>query len=647
MFLISQSFFLASQYIPHGHCYLWQTPLVGLHVLGDGLIAIAYYLIPLTLLCFVRQRQDVPFKNIFILFSAFIISCGTVHVLEIWTLWHPYYWLSGVIKGLTALISLYTALSLIPLIPKALALPSTEKLEVLNQELNVQIKEKEAAEQKVRLLNTELEKRVAQRTSALTLANRDLQKQTQFNEKITELVPNILYIYDLKSHQNVYSNPFLEELLGYSARELKRFENKLLQELIHPEDLDLVQQNFQNYATLAADDYLEIEYRIKDKKGKWHWLHDRNTVFQVDENGQPEQILGIASDITIRKEIQLQSEQLNQQLIKQVEILETRNQERIKLAAMNNFLQACVTLEEAKTALADLIKPLFPNTDGAVYLINNSQDILNAIATWGTIYSKTSFEPNECWALRRSSVHQGNPKTPAIYCHHIHQNNDLSPTLCFPMMAQGDTLGLLYLHFQNTDTVAESVTELGETVAQNIAMAIANLQLQDTLRYQSLRDPLTGLFNRRYLEESLTKEIDRAKRKQQFIGVMIMDIDHFKRFNDTYSHHAGDLVLQKVGAYLLKKVRQYDLACRYGGEELVIIMPDASLENAILRAEEIREGIKQLKLEYEGVRLPQVTVSVGVSCFPDDGINSPSLIRAADKALYQAKKQGRDRVVRC
>jgi diguanylate cyclase (GGDEF)-like protein len=215
------------------------------------------------------------------------------------------------------------------------------------------------------------------------------------------------------------------------------------------------------------------------------------------------------------------------------------------------------------------------------------------------------------------------------------------------MMAQGDTLGLLYLYFQNTDNIAESVTELGETVAQNIAMAIANLQLQDTLRYQSLRDPLTGLFNRRYLEESLTKEIDRAKRKQQFIGIMMMDIDHFKRFNDTYGHEVGDVVLKKVGNYLLKKIRQYDLACRYGGEELVIIMPGASLENSIFRAEEIREGIKQLKLEHEGVKLAQVTVSIGVSCFPDDGTNASSLIRVADKALYRAKQQGRDRVVCC
>ena len=126
----------------------------------------------------------------------------------------------------------------------------------------------------------------------------------------------------------------------------------------------------------------------------------------------------------------------------------------------------------------------------------------------------------------------------------------------------------------------------------------------------------------------------------------MVDIDHFKRFNDTYGHEAGDLVLKKVGSYILRQIRQYDIACRYGGEELIIIMPDASLENTILRPEQIREGIKKLKLEHEGRKLETITISVGVSCFPDDGIKADSLIRVADKALYMAKQQGRDRVVR-
>lgn len=215
------------------------------------------------------------------------------------------------------------------------------------------------------------------------------------------------------------------------------------------------------------------------------------------------------------------------------------------------------------------------------------------------------------------------------------------------MMAKGETLGMFYLQFNGDRQITRSLQELGKSVAQNIGMAFANLKLQETLKFQSLRDPLTGLFNRRYLLESLEKEIDRATRKKQFIGIMIIDIDHFKRFNDTYGHEAGDLVLKEVGTYLIKQTRQYDIACRYGGEELVIVMPDASLENTILRAEEIRQGIEQLQLRHQGILLEAVTISVGVSCFPDDGIEPENLIRVADKNLYLAKEQGRNRVVRC
>ena len=215
------------------------------------------------------------------------------------------------------------------------------------------------------------------------------------------------------------------------------------------------------------------------------------------------------------------------------------------------------------------------------------------------------------------------------------------------MIAKGETIGVLYLQLLKREQISQSTQDLAETIAQNLALAFANLKLQEKLRYQSLRDPLTGLYNRRYLQEALAKEIDRAHRKQQFVSVIMLDVDHFKQFNDIHGHSAGDLVLSKIGAYLLSETREYDVTCRHGGEEFIIVMPDASIENSILRAEKIREGIKQLRLEYEGKKLEPISVSIGVSCFPDDSINADCLIRAADKALYQAKEKGRDCVTRC
>lgn len=163
--------FNSEQFIPHGHCYLWKSDLVWLHIMSDSLIALAYYSIPITLVYFVRKREDLPFNWIFLLFSCFIIACGTTHVMEIWTLWHPTYWLSGSIKAVTALISVYTALELVPLVPQALALPSPAQLEAANEQLLYQINERQRAEAALQNANDQLEIRVAQRTVELTAAN--------------------------------------------------------------------------------------------------------------------------------------------------------------------------------------------------------------------------------------------------------------------------------------------------------------------------------------------------------------------------------------------------------------------------------------------------------------------------------------------
>lgn len=313
---------------------------------------------------------------------------------------------------------------------------------------------------------------------------------------------------------------------------------------------------------------------------------------------------------------------------------------------MNDFLQACLTIEEGKSVLSDSLPKLFPNTHGVVYFMNHSKNLLKAIAAWGLPQGSKNFEPNECWALRRSCNHLVDLTTSNLHCNHV-EYQSRSSTLCLPLIAKGKTLGILYLRFDDAVEVDQLVQELAETVAQNIAMSFASLALQEELRYQSLRDPLTGLFNRRYLQESLTREINRAHRKQQFIGVMILDIDHFKSFNDTYGHIAGDRVLQDVSAFIRSEIRQYDIACRYGGEELVLILPDASIEETIVRAEEIRAGINQLKLEYDAKKLEAISVSIGVSCFPDDSVDVDGLINQADKALYKAKEAGRNCVQRC
>jgi diguanylate cyclase (GGDEF)-like protein len=176
-------------------------------------------------------------------------------------------------------------------------------------------------------------------------------------------------------------------------------------------------------------------------------------------------------------------------------------------------------------------------------------------------------------------------------------------------------------------------------------LALANLKLRETLHQQSIRDPLTGLFNRRYLEESLNREIHRALRTERSLAVVMIDVDRFKQFNDTFGHDAGDAVLRELGTFLQTHVRTSDIACRYGGEELTLIFPDADLEDAAHRAEALRQGIKELEITHRGQTLDQITISMGVSACPDCGTDGDDLIKAADAALYRAKKEGRDRTV--
>jgi diguanylate cyclase (GGDEF)-like protein len=218
--------------------------------------------------------------------------------------------------------------------------------------------------------------------------------------------------------------------------------------------------------------------------------------------------------------------------------------------------------------------------------------------------------------------------------------------LCIPILAQGEALGIL--HFQATDdapALADAELSLKTTFAGQVGLSIANIRLREALRSQSIRDPLTGLYNRRYLTEMLDREIRRAVRAEQSLGILMLDLDHFKNFNDTYGHEAGDTVLRETASFLGKSIRVEDIACRFGGEEFVVILPTADLNAAHARAERIRSKLREMTVLHQGQSLGMITISVGVAALPEHGTSAKELIEAADAALYRAKREGRDRVV--
>lgn len=356
-------------------------------------------------------------------------------------------------------------------------------------------------------------------------------------------------------------------------------------------------------------------------------------------------IIMFSDIITQRKQAEAELQRTNEQLQASVEKLEQNNREITLLGQLSEILQACLHLEEAYKAIESFLPPLFPYCSGSVYILDRENYLANAIVTWGNFTgSEAVFYPNDCWALRQWHPHFTNRRQDQLLCNHTY-SQQVVETLCIPMTAQGKALGLLHLNTYQHGILTEDRQQFAVTVSEHMSLALANLTLRETLQRQSICDSLTGLYNRRYLEEALEGEIHRARRKKQSVALLMVDIDHFKRFNDNFGHEVGDAVLQEVGKLLMQNIRPGDIACRYGGEEMTLILPDTDVTVAKQRAEEIREAIKQLRLEYHPPQLGLITASLGVAFFPTHGNSGSAILQVADAALYTAKAQGRDRVV--
>jgi diguanylate cyclase (GGDEF)-like protein len=278
--------------------------------------------------------------------------------------------------------------------------------------------------------------------------------------------------------------------------------------------------------------------------------------------------------------------------------------------------------------------------------------MVEVVASWGESLPRPSyFEPKDCLALRRGRLHRAEIEAPGLSCTHLGKERHVG-SLCVPMMAHGEAMGLLYVSpcsGEGTTSApnepASSEERLARTLAEQSALALANLRMRDALKMQSIRDPLTGLFNRRYMEESFERELRRAARKKSVMGVLMIDIDHFKKLNDSLGHEAGDIVLRSFGSLLKGHFRAEDIVCRYGGEEFTVIMPETSLESTHERALELCKAARQLLVQHKGQTLQPISVSIGVAILGEHGAAADTLLRAADSALYRAKQQGRDRVI--
>lgn len=328
-------------------------------------------------------------------------------------------------------------------------------------------------------------------------------------------------------------------------------------------------------------------------------------------------------------------------------VLHEKSEATARLVKLGELLQACVTFQEAFSVVVSAMPDFFDGLSGSVHLTSASRNLVEEMANWGANRSSSEqFAPEDCWALRRGQEHIAGPGRLTPHCTHIVDDGGHG-YLCMPLVAQGETLGIV--HLCDPQAAArpgwlDERQQLLRGVVDTLALALANLRLRETLRQQSIRDPNTGLFNRRYLEETGTRELRRMQRSGQPLVIIMLDVDHFKQFNDTFGHEAGDLVLKQVAGTLLDHARESDVVSRYGGEEFALVMPGASLADGVERAQALRKAIKQLHLAHRGRTLGTITASFGVAAFPEHGTAWAELVNVADHALYQAKGEGRDRV---
>lgn len=501
----------------------------------------------------------------------------------------------------------------------------------------------------VQKLETELQKMFDDIQQAYKESN-FLRHEAQSSEKrfrdLVDSLDAIVWEADADTRQFTFISRQVENLFHFKADEWL-YAADFFKEKIFAEDCENVIGSYLKAIELERD--CQLEYRRIARDGSIIWVRDNIRVIQVDADKK--QLRGVIVNVTSKRQAEEALNKVNNELNQSVRQLERCNREISVLHEMSEMLQLCRDRQEAYQIIAVAAEKLFPLEAGAFYMLEPSRNLLNLSCTFGKkIDHEASFSPDSCWALRRRNsartLNKAGKACKNRNCNTQHQ------VYCIPMLSQDDIIGVFHLnlisesnHFINSKKDSEADYLLAVSMTEHVALAITNLSLRETLRDLSIRDPLTSLYNRRYLEDTLLRELVIAERMKRELGIIMIDIDHFKNFNDMHGHDAGDTLLREFGRFLVNNIREYDIACRYGGEEFICILPETTLIKALERAEELRIHLMSFKVEHLGRPLEKITFSAGVAIYPMHGTSGSDLVKAADRALYQAKRDGRNRVL--
>lgn len=333
------------------------------------------------------------------------------------------------------------------------------------------------------------------------------------------------------------------------------------------------------------------------------------------------------------------------------------------LSQLDEWLQSCKSLGELYMIVERFMNRLLPGSEGELYIFSNSRDVLEGVCSWPGDQLHPHILTDGCWALRRGRSYDYEAGGLCFPCEHVtdhahghahdhphdHADADLCSYICVPVIAHGDTVGLLHIRFADDEMAQQDIADqsgFAVRCAEHISLAIANVRMRDQLHERSIRDPLTGLFNRRYFMDAMRDQVALSRRTGATFGLISFDADRFKLFNDRHGHDAGDAVLRALGGQLDELMTGDEVCCRIGGEEFAVLLPHADMDKAAQVAEQLRQAVAETQVRYVDGTLPRVTISAGVAAFPDSGTMPQTLLKEADKALYRAKDAGRNRVMR-
>ncbi len=438
-------------------------------------------------------------------------------------------------------------------------------------------------------------------------------------------------------------NRGLEQMLGYAPGELAGRPTRIF----FTSDEAFNAFVLPAYEAINAGKSCTQEWEALCKDGSKLWLSSH--ISAVDQQDLAQGTIWVSEDISERKHTEAMQVAAQEGLERGLAVVEQTYRDATLLSELSSYLQACQSLQEAYTAINEYGPRLFPESAGAFYLMDETRANLIECASWGDAgFPGHGFPAPACHALRQAQVYRLDHPQASSCCAHVYGHSDPRfPYACLPLTAHGEIFGLLFVEHRGApdQEKLELRHQLASALAEQTGLGVANIRLRETLRQQSIRDPLTGLYNRRFMDETIRHELAWAQRKNSHLAIAILDVDHFKLFNDRFGHDAGDCVLQHVARVLEEHVRQSDVICRFGGEEFVVLLPDISLALAEERVGNLLDAVRNLELQHGTRPLGHITVSLGLALYPTHGDTPEALIEAADAALYQAKAAGRDRMV--